>query len=425
MKMNRVVIAALVAAIVAVCVTACGKNDDPTVSDTAIVSEVSETDNDTNAAPTETPRTTVEARTSYISDEMYANATKFANVNLTRLSAVMRKAEAKEPVTVAVIGGSITQGSSASKPENSYAAIMRDWWEQTFPDTPVTYVNAGIGGTDSYLGVHRMNEDLLEYKPDFVIVEFSVNDEDGNFYKATYENVVRRILLQDNEPAVLLLYMTQDNGTSAQPSHGFVGFYYELPQLSYHDMIMNEVRSGAIAWGDISPDNIHPNDKGHAICGELIWKYLNSVYAAGAAACETGWTVKDTPLTTDAYINARILDNRTLQADSADGFAAESVAWNEFANGWQTKNGGSITFTVTAKRIGILFYRSVSGTYGIADIAIDGVSVRSLDADFSGGWGNSVYALQLFSESEPGSHTVTVTVPEGQCFDVLGILVAD
>ena len=80
---------------------------------------------------------------------------------------------------------------------------------------------------------------------------------------------------------------------------------------------------------------------------------------------------------------------------------------------------------MTAKRIGILFYRSVSGTYGTADIAIDGVSVRSLDADFSDGWGNSVYAQQVFSESEPGSHTVTVTVPEGQCFDVLGILVAD
>ena len=148
-------------------------------------------------------RSVTAAPTDYVSDDMYANAAKFANINLSRLEAVMRKAEAGQPITVAVIGGSITQGSSATKPENSYAAIMRRWWEETFPDTGITYVNAGIGGTDSYLGVHRMGPDLLEYKPDFVIVEYSVNDADTSFYKTTYENVVRRILTQENDPALL------------------------------------------------------------------------------------------------------------------------------------------------------------------------------------------------------------------------------
>ncbi len=370
-------------------------------------------------------RSVTAAPTEYVSDDMYANAAKFANINLSRLEAVMRKAEAGQSITVAVIGGSITQGSSATKPENSYAAIMRRWWEETFPDTGITYVNAGIGGTDSYLGVHRMGPDLLEYKPDFVIVEYSVNDADTNFYKTTYENVVRRILMQENDPAVMLLYMTQDNGTSAQGSHAFVGFYYNLPQLSYHDMIMKELAGGSIVWKDISPDNIHPNDKGHAICGELIWKYLNSVYAGMTDEPADAWSVPSAALTTDAYMNARILDNRLLAADETSGFEAESVAWSEFANGWQTKDGGSITFTVNAKRIGILYYRSVSGTYGRADILIDGTAVRAIDADFSGGWGNSVYAEQVYSGSESGTHTVTVTVPAGSSFDILGILVTE
>lgn len=132
---------------------------------------------DSDAAETG-ERSVADAPTAYISDDMYENATKFANIDLTRLEAVMRKAEEKQPITVAVIGGSITQGSSATKPENSYAAIMRKWWQRTFPDTEINYVNAGIGGTDSYLGVHRMDRDLLEYRPDFVIVEFSVNDAD-------------------------------------------------------------------------------------------------------------------------------------------------------------------------------------------------------------------------------------------------------
>ncbi len=367
----------------------------------------------------------IDPPSSYISSEMFANATKFASVNTARLEAVMRKAAAKEPITVAVIGGSITQGTAATNSDKCYAAIMRNWWQQTFPETAITYVNAGIGGTDSYLGVHRMGPDLLDHKPDLVIVEYSVNDEDSNFYKTTYENLVRRILLQDNDPAVMLLYMTQDNGTSAQASHGFVGFYYELPQLSYHDMIMNEVNSGAIKWSDISPDNIHPNDKGHEICGELIWRYLNEVLENAKDTTQVEYTVKSSPLTSDAYMNAYILDNRTLTADTSEGFEAKSVKYDEFANGWSTKNSGSITFTVNAKRIGLLYYRSLSDQYGIAEIFIDGVSARSVDSYFKGGWGNSVYAHQVFSDKETAQHTVTVTVPEGKSFDLLGILISD
>ncbi len=412
--------------IIPVILISCGNAKDSINDDggTETVSDISQTAAVSQPAAESLPKAAAPP-TSYISPEMFANATKFASVNTARLEAVMRKAAAKEPVTVAVIGGSITQGTAASSADKCYAAIMRDWWKQTFPDTEITYVNAGIGGTDSYLGVHRMGPDLLDHKPDFVIVEYSVNDADTNFYKTTYENVVRRILLRDNAPAVMLLYMTQDNGTSAQAAHGFTGFYYELPQLSYHDMIMNEVNSGGIKWADISPDNIHPNDKGHAVCGELIWKYLNNVLENMKDTTDVEYTVKAAPLTSDAYINAHILDNRSLNADTAAGFETKSVAWDEFKNGWSAKNGGSITFTVNAKRIGILYYRSLSDSYGTAEIQIDGTSVRSVDSYFKGGWGNSVYAQQVFSEKETAQHTVTVTVPEGKAFDILGILISD
>lgn len=51
--------------------------------------------------------------------------------------------------------------------------------KDTFPEDDFEFVNAGIGGTDSYLGVHRVNKGVLEYEPDLVLVEFSVNDEDS------------------------------------------------------------------------------------------------------------------------------------------------------------------------------------------------------------------------------------------------------
>ena len=46
-----------------------------------------------------------------------------------------------------------------------------------FQKQKLHYVNGGIGGTTSHYGVSRVVTDMLMYQPDFVVVDFSVNDE--------------------------------------------------------------------------------------------------------------------------------------------------------------------------------------------------------------------------------------------------------
>ena len=104
-----------------------------------------------------------------VSEKMYSRAI-MSEGNVARLAAAMKKAANGEKVTVGVIGGSITQGSSASNQANCYASKFNDWWVNKFPSAEINFVNAGIGGTNSYLGVHRVDEQLLSYQPDVVIV---------------------------------------------------------------------------------------------------------------------------------------------------------------------------------------------------------------------------------------------------------------
>lgn len=124
--------------------------------------------------------------TNLVPDELYSVADQWASCDDTALAAVMKKAAKGEHVVIACIGGSITQGTISSGSSDSdvpfkksYADIFFEWWKDTFPEADFEFVNAGIGGTDSYLGVHRVNKDVLEYEPDLVLVEFSVNDEDS------------------------------------------------------------------------------------------------------------------------------------------------------------------------------------------------------------------------------------------------------
>ena len=62
-----------------------------------------------------------------------------------------------------------------------------------------------------------MEDDLLKFNPDFVIVEFSVNDDPNEFFLETYEGLVRHIYSFKSKPAVLLVSnVFYDTGSNAQ-----------------------------------------------------------------------------------------------------------------------------------------------------------------------------------------------------------------
>lgn len=101
------------------------------------------------------------------------------NYDLERIKSVIQRAQSGQELTIGFLGGSITQGSLATEHENTYAYRVYKWWCDTFPQAKFNYVNGGIGGTDSYYGVSRAVTDVLMYQPDFVVVDFSVNDVDN------------------------------------------------------------------------------------------------------------------------------------------------------------------------------------------------------------------------------------------------------
>lgn len=134
-------------------------------------------------------------------------------INLSRLKNCMARAQRGEELTIGFLGGSITQGSLATEHENTYAYRVFNWWKETFPNGEFHYVNGGIGGTTSHYGVSRAVTDVLMYQPDFVIVDFSVNDEPDEFFQETYEGVIRKLLRWKSEPAVVILnnvFMTRE-----------------------------------------------------------------------------------------------------------------------------------------------------------------------------------------------------------------------
>lgn len=409
-------IALLTAAMLLLSAAGCGKKEDSQMQDSSSQSTWSMADPSLNLPTLNLGHTT---------EDMIRRAVVNPG-NTARLADAMKRAQAGKKITIGTIGGSITQGTAASTTDERYANRALQWWAKTFPKAQLDFVNAGIGATDSYIGVHRVDADLLSKKPDVVIVEFSVNDTDAALNLQTYDSLVRKILQAENHPAVILLFTTQEDGTSLQDTHMQIGSAYNLPMISYKNAVLPEIEAGKFTWKEISPDNIHPNSVGHGIIGELLWSYFNSVYAKLDQIDTSDLTFTATPVTKDLYAKGQLLDSKTLTPKTMQGFEQAEVS-NQFPNDWTTKEGGELTFEVTGSNIGVLYYKTVDGKSGQYCVYVDDRLIQVLDGDFTGGWGNYAQAQQVYTSDTPSTHTVTIKQLEGTDltqFTVLGLLVS-
>lgn len=255
--------------------------------------------------------------------------------NFARLKELFRRAAAGQELTIGFLGGSITQGSLSTQPGNAYAFRVYQWFVDTFPQSKFHYVNGGIGGTSSHYGVARAVTDVLMYQPDFVAVDFSVNDLEVPFRQETYEGVVRRLLTWPSHPAVVLLNnIYYDTGETSQDEHNAVGDHYGVPHVSIRDSIYKDLRAGKYASRTLlSPDGLHPNDYGHGLVAGEIIKLLEAVNAHREEPEQE--PAFPAPLTANAYENARRLTIREL-SPKLEGFRADPEEKLGHLDHWKT-----------------------------------------------------------------------------------------
>lgn len=347
---------------------------------------------------------------------MIANSV-FHKGNQARLARVIRKLQAGEDVTIAYLGGSITQGSSAGN-DLCYARLTTDWFIKNFPDANINYVNAGIGATGSYIGIHRADRDVLAHDPDLVFIDFSVNDTHDRMYinNSTYEGLIRKLWSHDTNPAIVCIAMTQEDGTSVQDDHSEIAIRYDIPFISYRNAILDVINKGYIIWDDISDDNIHPNVPGHAVLSQMITNYIQDVVDNVDSIGEDEPVLPDADANGTKYQNAAMVLPGDARCTATGVFAEHTAMFGGIGNPWLarvsagTEIDGGLEFTVEAQNIGLIYGKLVTKG-GKLDVYIDGELVKTLDCTFPGGWGNYAEYAEICTFDEAGEHTVKL-VPQ-------------
>lgn len=204
-----------------------------------------------------------------------------------------RRAKAGERLSVVFFGASLTWGANASDPATtSYRAVVADDLERAYPDAHFTFWDAAIGGTGSQLAVFRLDRDVLRRKPDLVFLDFSANDD---IYTATpdtlasYESLVRRIVLEARAPVVIVLFpfgwnVTNPNleGMKRRTAHLEIAKAYGTGVGDAIELAINRVREGAITVDQIWPaDKVHPCDEGYRLFADAAWQGFQQAVKEG------------------------------------------------------------------------------------------------------------------------------------------------
>lgn len=312
------------------------------------------------------------------------------------LAGFCERAEVGERLTVAFHGGSLTWGANSTDPNHkSWRALIGAKLEERYPKAHFKFVDAAIGGTGSELGIFRLDRDVIAYRPDLLIIEWSCNDGiDGanDNSSCSYEGIVRRYLAACPKGIVAQVIiptketiLREDESTLKRRTERIkFGKTYNLATSDLLGELRARHRKGLLdleaMWPSEIGDMTHPFDPGYALYADIIWEQLFAQPSAAVA------TVPERSVFRDKYRNVirrRLSESLNLPDGWRKGYCEMRAGTFDFlCSRWQD---GMVVATnntpLKAKFRGevLMIFGESTVKSGNAEVWVDGKRVSNRD----------------------------------------------
>lgn len=375
--------------------------------------------------------------------------------NTARVCKAIEKAKNGEDVTIAYIGGSITQGAGATPINHECYAYKsyRAFAELFGNGENVHFIKAGVGGTPSELGMLRFERDILRdgsASPDIVVIEFAVNDEGDETKGNCYESLVRKVLRLPNNPAVILLFAVFANDWNLQERLGVVGYHYKLPMVSVLDAVTPQFKlkpggGRVLSKNQFFYDMFHPTNHGHTIMADCLTYFFKQAAQNEAEYDETEQLLMQDAVIGCDFESVKLLDRKENcdRKEIVKEINCGSFKWEdkelqrvemdedltgtpEFPNNWMydgkaDKEDDYFELKINCKALLLIYKDSGDMAVGKADVIVDGKKILTADPHING-WTHCNPVI-LFNEKSAEEHIVRIRMAErdeDKSFTILG-----
>ena len=364
----------------------------------------------------------------------------------TGLPNFIAKCERGDTVKVAYFGGSITA-------QAGWRIYSLDLLRTAFPQAKFVEIYAPLGGTGSSLGVYRLEHDVLNAKPDLLLVEFSVNDAstDGGVIRASLDGIVRNTwsALPDCDICFVYVanemniqYLKEGKLAPAAQIHEEIAAYYGIPSINFGVEVARLDKDGKIAMKapkatvsqlagkeldkvsgiQINPDGkipftadgVHPYlDTGHKIYAGAFARALPMLRKASGKA--SAHVQLPTPLVKEYVksvsflsVDSAILSGAWTHVENP-GKVFGSEDFNKFAPSfWRGDPGAKLSFKFKGRSL--MLYTACGPASGMFELIIDGKAEKLNSFDpYSAYWRLSPQTVTKNLDPEK-EHTVELKV---------------
>lgn len=200
-----------------------------------------------------------------------------------KLVKTISKLKNGDELTLCALGDSLTQGWMVSR---GYLDFLKEFIQQSYPSSKLKIINRGIPGDTADGGLDRLREDVTDYDPDLVFIQFGLNDLYMGYPVIRFKNCINAIvqtLLDDSDAEIILLTSikildARENKAAAEFYGAIEGVAEEkgVALCGVHEYWDEKIRSGAEHGSLVQYDGVHPTVEGYRLMAEAIMKTIKS-----------------------------------------------------------------------------------------------------------------------------------------------------
>ncbi len=240
------------------------------------------------------------------------------------LPASVHKLVNKQPLSIVLVGDSISAGANASGMfdaapyQPAYPELLQRHLEARFK-AQVELKNLAVGGTDTNWGLTQIDK-VVEARPDLVILAFGMNDSAGRTakdYGANSQAMIAKVREKLPDAEFILVASMLGNRDWIRLKHEVFPQYRDaLASLCGPGIALADLTSIWTAFLEVKQDwdqtgngVNHPNDFGHRVYAQVLATLLepDTERAAGAAKAD-GAVIAAEPVDPPAFKHARVTD---------------------------------------------------------------------------------------------------------------------
>lgn len=301
--------------------------------------------------------------------------------NTDRIQRTIEKMELGQPVSLVLLGGSVTFGLY-TKRKSCFYSLIKNWLQETYPNSSISVHNLAVSGSPSIFGLYESIRFAKYYKPDLIFLEYAINDTKNWEHQAAFESMLSYCLSLPKNPGVVLLLAKSNAGYTCENYMDIVAEHYK------QSSIFISHATNLIPWEQYSNDYGHPNDSGHKYIYDLVATFFKMAASA---------PLRQEPLPKDAFFNNDLQHLTFLNR-----------CWNYCADG---KNS-FFTITLNCRYLYLLYLVGIYEELGNAELWIDGNNVTVFSGYRIDSWDHLVGHIVELSE-EKTSHTIRLQIQKG------------